>query len=133
MAYLLRLVIFPLGTWLTKPSDSLDHKVAQLLQTPCSTRSRLGHGQYLTRKNGNVFGQLEKTLENIIACEPVFTKVCLALNEKLPFYHLDKVAQLGLEANAISAQEAQLLIKAEQGRKEIIAVDDFDASELRAQ
>ncbi|OUR62202.1 acyl-CoA dehydrogenase [Colwellia sp. 39_35_sub15_T18] len=133
LAYTLRVIIFPLGTWLTKPSDSLDHQVAKLLQTPSAARNRLGHGQYLTRNSDNVFGLLEQTLEDIIACEPIFTKVCLAIDKKLPFYHLDKVAELGLAADAISEQEAQLLIKTEQGRKAIIAVDDFDATELAAQ
>jgi len=133
LAYTLRVIIFPLGTWLTKPSDSLDHQVAKLLQTPSPARNRLGHGQYLTRNSDNVFGLLEQTLEDIIACEPIFTKVCLAVDKKLPFYHLDKVAKLGVAADAISEQEAQLLIKTEQGRKAIIAVDDFDASELATQ
>ncbi len=133
LAYTLRVIIFPLGTWLTKPSDSIDHKVAKLLQTPGAARNRLGHGQYLTRDGNNVFGLLEQTLEDIITCEPIFARVCLAIDKKLPFYHLDKVAELGLAAEAISEQEAQLLIKTEQGRKTIIAVDDFDARELAAQ
>ena len=69
-------------------------------------------------------------MEDIIACEPIFTKVCIALETELPFYHLDKVAKLGLSVNAISATEAALLIKTEQGRQAIIAVDDFDPNEL---
>ena len=130
LARSLRLIIFPLGTWLTKPSDSLDHQIATLLQTPSDVRTRLGKDQYLTRDGNNVFGLLEQTLEDIIACEPIFTKVCISLDKKLPFYHLDKVAELGLAANAISDNEAALLIKTEQGRKAIIAVDDFDHNEL---
>ena len=130
LAYTLRLVIFPLGTWLTKPSDELDHQVAELLQTPSPARDRLGKWQYLTRDGKNVYGQLEQTLEDIIACEPLFDKICTALDERLPFYHLDNAARLGLEIKAITEAEAQLLIRAEQGRKAIISVDDFANSEL---
>ena len=130
LSRILRLVIFPFGTWLTKPSDILDHQIATLLQTPSEVRTRLGKDQYLTRDGINVFGILEQTLEDIIACEPIFDKVCKALDKKLPFYHLDKVAKLGLEANAISDTEATLLINTEIGRKAVIAVDDFDSSEL---
>ena len=133
LAYILRVIIFPLGTWLTKPSDNLDHKVAKLLQTPSTARSKLGQGQYLTRNTDNIFGLLEQTLEDIITCEPIFTKICIAIDKKLPFYHLDKVAELGIVANAISEKEAQLLIRTEHARKAIIAVDDFDASELISQ
>jgi acyl-CoA dehydrogenase len=132
LAHSLRLIIFPFGTWLTKPSDNLDHKVAKLLQTPGDARSRLGKWQYLTRDGKNVFGILEQTLEDIIACEPIFSKVCIAIDKQLPFYNLDNAAKLGLAANAITDKEAQLLIKAEQGRKAIINVDDFDSSELTA-
>lgn len=132
LANTLRLMIFPFGTWLAKPSDDLDHKVAQLLQTPCSARSRLGKWQYLARDGKNVYGILEQTLEDIIACEPIFAKICKAIDKKLPFYQLDNAAKLGLEANAITEDEAQLLIKAEQGRKAIISVDDFDSNELKA-
>ena len=132
LAHVLRVIIFPFGTWLAKPSDKLDHQVATLLQTPGDARNRLGKWQYLTRDGKNVFGLLEQTLEDIIACEPIFAKVCIAIDKQLPFYQLDNAAKLGLAANAITEKEAQLLIKAEQGRKAIISVDDFDSSELTA-
>ncbi len=130
LARSLRLIIFPLGACLTKPSDHLDHQIAKLLQTPCEARTRLGKDQYLTRDGKNVFGILEETLEDIIACEPIFAKVCTALNKNFPFYHLDKIAELGLANNVISDAEAKILIKAEQGRSAVIAVDDFNPSEL---
>ena len=130
IARTLRVIIFPYGTWLTKPCDNLDHKVAQILQTPSDVRNRLGKWQYLVRDGKNVFGILEQTLEDIIACEPIFEKVCIAIDKNLPFYDLDKAAELGLAAKAITDKEAQLLIKAEQGRKAVISVDDFDSNDL---
>jgi acyl-CoA dehydrogenase len=133
IAVLLRLIIFPLGTWLKKPSDLTDHKVAKILQTPSETRERLGQGQYLTREPENVLGQLEQTLDDIITCEPIFKKVCLALGSDLPFYQLDDIAKKGLAVNAINELEADLLCKAEIGRKRAIDVDDFDPAALCAQ
>ncbi|MFB0998746.1 MAG: DUF1974 domain-containing protein, partial [Colwellia sp.] len=62
VAIFLRSMIFPVGTWLKKPSDITDQKVAKILQTPSKTRDRLGHGQYLTREPENILGQLEQTL-----------------------------------------------------------------------
>jgi acyl-CoA dehydrogenase len=132
VAVLLRLMIFPYGTWLTKPSDKLDHQVAQLLQTPSNARTRLGKGQYLSREKENILGVLEQTLEDIIAAEPIFAKVCHALDEKLPFYDLDKIAARGLASKAINQDEADLLIRAEQGRLAAINVDDFASNELSA-
>jgi acyl-CoA dehydrogenase len=133
VALFLRAMIFPVGKWLKKPSDITDHKVAQILQTPGKARERLGQGQYLSRDPENVLGQLEQTLDDIIACEPIFKKVCQAIGEDLPFYALDEVAKKGLAVNVINAVEAELLCKAELGRKAAINVDDFDSDELRAQ
>lgn len=127
---ILRLIIFPLGTWLTKPSDIIDHKVAAILQTPSDSRSRLGEGQYLTREPENMLGVLEQTLDDVIACEPIFDKVCHATNEKLPFYQLHIVADKGIAAGVISEAEAKLLRQAEIGRKAAIDVDDFDSTDL---
>ena len=132
MAKTLRIIIFPLGTWLNKPNDEIAHKVAQLLQTPCSARTRLGQGQYLTRDGNNIFGRLEQVLEDIINCEPIYERVCRELKTKLPFYHLDKVAELGLSHNIISKVEAELLSTAEVGRQWVIAVDDFDSKAMTA-
>ncbi|WP_206486360.1 acyl-CoA dehydrogenase FadE [Thalassotalea sp. G2M2-11] len=130
IAIALRAVIFPLGTWLTKPSDKTDHQVAKLLQTPSDARARLGKGQYLTDDGKNVLGQLETALTNTLACEPIFNKICQALDEKLPFYQLDKVAEKGLAADIITEEEAQLLTVTEKQRLAVINVDDFDNDEL---
>ena len=131
-AIFLRVIIFPLGTWLKKPSDEIAQKVAQLLQTPCAARSRLGQGQYLTRDGSNIFGKLEQTLEDIINCEPIFDKICSALNKKLPFSRLDNLAKQALSGDIISQAEADLLIAAEKGRQWVIAVDDFDSKDMTA-
>lgn len=132
IAKFLRVIIFPLGTWLNKPNDEIAHKVAQLLQTPCASRARLGQGQYLTRDGCNIFGRLEQVLEDMINCEPIHEKICRSLDKKLPFYHLNKLAELGLTHNIISIAEAELLTTTEIGRQWAIAVDDFDSDELTA-
>ncbi|WDD97294.1 acyl-CoA dehydrogenase FadE [Thalassomonas actiniarum] len=128
----LRVLVLPLGCWLTKPSDKRDHQVARLLQTPGDARSRLGEGQYLTREDSNLMGQLEQTLDDIVACEPIFEKVCRAVGTKLPFYRLNEVAEQGLACGAINETEAELLRRAETGRKAAIDVDDFDPADLVA-
>jgi len=130
IAKILRVIIFPLGTWLSKPSDEISHKVSRLLQTHSSARSRLGQGQYLTRDGSNIFGRLEQTLEDIINSEPIYDKICKAMNSKPPFYQLDILAAKALSENIISKVEADLLIATEKGRKWVISVDDFDSEEL---
>jgi acyl-CoA dehydrogenase len=132
VAKMLKVTILPLGCNLQKPSDATDHKVAKLMQYHNESRSRLGQGQYLTREPENVLGQLEQTLEDITACEPIFDKICLELGERLPFYNLDIVAEKGLKANIISQEEADLLATTEVARKAAINVDDFESDYLKA-
>ena len=132
VAIALRAIILPLGSWLTKPSDKVDHAVARILQTPCETRNRIGEGQYLTREPENVVGMLEQTLDDILTAEPIYDKVCRAIGKKLPFYRLNEVAEQGLAANAITESEAEHLRKTEIGRKAVIDVDDFDPMYLAA-
>ncbi|XPF95612.1 acyl-CoA dehydrogenase FadE [Colwellia sp. RE-S-Sl-9] len=126
----LQCTIFPLGTWLQKPSDITDQEVAEILQTPSETRTRLGKWQYLKRDPAFPMGQLEQTLEDIIACEPIYTKACKGLDKYLPFYKLNLVAEEALAAGVITQEEADLLCRAEIGRKIAIDVDDFASEEL---
>lgn len=128
----LRAVVLPLGRDLKRPSDKLDSQVARLLQAPSATRSRLAEGQYLTREEGNPFGLLEQALDDVLAAEPLFDKVCKAEGSKRPFTQLDKVAEAGLALGVINPTEAELLRRAEESRLRTINVDDFDPVDLVA-
>lgn len=128
----LRAVVLPLGRDLNRPCDKLDQQVARLLQTPSETRSRLAKGQYLTREEGNPFGLLEQALDDVLAAEPLFEKVCKSDGIKRPFMALDKVADIGLTAGVLTQSEAELLRRAEVSRLRTINVDDFDPIDLVA-
>jgi acyl-CoA dehydrogenase len=130
MGRALKLIIMPFGKKYKRPSDQLEHDIAKLLQTPCETRSRLGAGQYLSRVPGNLMGDLEQTLENVIAAEPIYNKICKAAKQYLPFTELDKLADRGLELDVITQEQAALLRETEKGRLRTINVDDFKHSEL---
>lgn len=127
----LRVIIFPFGRPLKRPSDVLDHKVAKIMQTPCESRDRLGKGQFWTNSEHNAVGIQEQTLLDIIASEPLHDKVCKASGKRLPFMWLDKVAAEGKALGVLSDTEVQLLERAEIGRMKSINVDDFDPAELR--
>lgn len=130
VALTMRCLIFPLGAWIKKPSDKLEHKISKILQTVNESRDRLGEGQYLTPNKNNVWGDLETGLVDILACEPIFDKVCHKLGEKFPFHHLNELADKALAAKVITQSEAEILRKAELSRKSIIDVNDFDPIEL---
>lgn len=132
IAGLMRLVVFPLGGTHTAPSDRLDHELARILQVPSATRSRIGRGQYLTPSEHNPVGLLEQALEDILAAEPVHKRLCDAMGKKLPFTRLDILAQKGLDAGHLSADDARILSRAEESRLRSINVDEFEPHELAA-
>ncbi len=129
---LLRAIILPFGRVRKGPNDKLDHKLAQILQTPSATRSRIGRHQYLEPTTHNPAGRIELALSVILQAEPVFDKACKALQQRRPFTQLDKLAALALEKGAISEQEAEILVEAESHRLYTINVDDFSPQELAA-
>ncbi len=128
----LKVVLFPWGRPVRKPTDELEHQVANILQVPSESRERLGSYLYLTNEDKNLIGKQEQVLKDILAVEPIFDKVCKAKGVKLPFMALDKIATIGLELEAITQTEADALIAAEVGRLQTINVDDFDHKDLIA-
>ncbi|MFO4670081.1 acyl-CoA dehydrogenase FadE [Vibrio cholerae] len=128
----LRVLMMPFGRVRKAPSDKLDSKLAQILQTPSETRSRIGRHQYLTPSDNNPAGKIEQALNVILQAEPLFEKACKALGQRRPFMGLDEVAKLGLEAKVLTIQEAALLSEAEAHRLYTINVDDFSPQELAA-
>ena len=126
----LRALVLPFGKRYSAPSDKLEHKIADVLQKPNATRDRLGYGQYLNQVDGNLLGDLEKTLLNVVKVEPIFDKICKVLGEKLPMTNLDSLAERALKEGIIEKDEAELMLETEAGRLRTINVDDFDPQEL---
>ncbi|MFC0141202.1 acyl-CoA dehydrogenase FadE [Erwinia mallotivora] len=132
IAGLLRGMIFPLGRHCRAPSDQLDHQLAQLLQTPSATRTRLGRGQYLTPGEHNPAGQLEEALQDVMAAETIHERLCKQLKKNLSFTRLDELATRGLQEKWLNEEEAAILTRAEVSRLRSINVDEFAAHALAA-
>ncbi|MGQ4275594.1 acyl-CoA dehydrogenase FadE [Pseudidiomarina sp. E22-M8] len=126
----MRVIMYPFGRFVKRPSDRLDSKVAKILLKPNASRERLGEGQFLSPEGQ--FGYLEQTLRDIIEAEPLHDRVQRAANERMPFVFLDKVAAKGKELGVLSNDEVALLERAEEGRLRVINVDDFAHEELMA-
>ncbi|PIP79830.1 MAG: acyl-CoA dehydrogenase [Gammaproteobacteria bacterium CG22_combo_CG10-13_8_21_14_all_40_8] len=126
---LLKFKLYPFGRPITPPSDYLAHKVSTILMQPSETRTRLGEGIYLSPTIHNNLGKMESVLKDIIASEAILSKLKgnIETKETNPI----KLSQLALAAGLINQQSADLIERAEIGRQQVIAVDDFDSSELK--
>ncbi len=127
-AWLLRLFVFPLGRPFAGPSDSLGHRVANILLEPSEVRDRLTAGLFLPAELDEPLGRLEDALVKVIAAEPVERKLRDALKKGLLKGRTEaEILEAGLGAGIITADEANAMQLALEARWEAIRVDDFPA------
>lgn len=114
---LLKRLTLPLGARYQPPADRLTHQLAALIQQPGHARDSLTGGIYLPRDKDQAAGLLEMCFELCVEAEPVERK--LRQSGLSP----DKA----METDLISHDEHLLVIAARKARKEVIAVDHFNA------
>lgn len=69
IGFCLRIIVMPFGKGVSKPSDTLDQKVAEVLISNNPARDRLIQGLYLRPEANNWIHQLDVALQHIIAAE----------------------------------------------------------------
>lgn len=128
---ILKILLLPLGLRRKKPSDRLTKQVAGLITTPTETRERLSQYLYLGNHPGNLAREMGEALQLVVSCEPLEKKIVDAVKVgKLSSLTLMEQIKEAYAANIVSEEEADKLLKAEQARQRVIAVDHFSAEEL---
>lgn len=131
LAYVLKMLIFPLGERFSKPRDKITHKVAQLLISPTETRQRLAAGAFLSAVPENVMADIQDALIKTIASEPIEKTLRAAKKEgSISGYTAMEQAQSALANKVINPSEFDIFVQAEAARMKVIAVDDFTNEEL---
>ena len=133
VAWLLRVLVFPLGRREVPPSDRLGRRVAAIITAPGEARDRLLQWTYMTPTANNVVGRMNALLPDVIAAEPVERKFAKA-QKSGQFKAHDYVGQLAeaKQAGVITEAEFDLLKRVREGVFEFISVDDFEPEELRS-
>ena len=126
LAWLLHLIIFPLGKHFKPPKDKLGQQVASLLLTPSQARDRLTEDLFISKDANDTTAKLEDTLVKVIKAEHIERKLKKEMPGYQPGYQLlDSMLNKAIEKNIINEDEANLLRDAEQARWDVIQVDDF--------
>ena len=120
LGWLMRFVVFPLGRRRHPPKDKLSRRVADLLLAPSPTRERLTAGIYIGPADQPV-GQLDEALQAVIQADAISTKL-----KRLGFKEVDQAVKQGAIGNA----EKEILERAADLTRRVIAVDDFAPEEL---
>lgn len=131
VAWVLRLLCFPLGRPYTPPNDKLGHRVATTLIEPSKTRDRLTHGIYLPLSPDEQLGRLESALELVIQAEAVERKVSEAKrNKTISGDNHEALLADAINNKIIDQDELNIITAADNARKDVIKVDDFDSDYL---
>jgi acyl-CoA dehydrogenase len=132
MRFILRFVVFPFGRREKEPGDRLTHKVAQLLLVPSDTRNRLTHGVFVSATSDHPVCLMEQALPQVIHAEPLERKMLKALKQgEISGISWDEQVRDALDKSVLNKEEAEILLRVHDLVSEIIAVDDFDAEDLR--
>jgi acyl-CoA dehydrogenase len=126
IAWLMRMIVFPIGRHFHEPTDRLGNEIAAMLLQPSAARDRLTRGIYINEDPDDATGRIESALPKVIAAEPVERKLRQA--ERRGDIHGETTEALvaaGLKAQLINEQEAKLVNEASAARLNAIAVDDF--------
>lgn len=126
VAWLMRLVVFPLGRHFHAPSDTLGQRAASVLLDPSAARDRLTAGIYIPRDTQDAIGRIEDALPKVIAAEGIERKLH-DLVEAKPMLagEYDQLVEAGRCEGIIDAHEAELARAAYAARRAVIEVDHF--------
>ena len=127
LAWLIDLLVFPLGARFRPPSDRLGARVARDILEDRDARKTLTRDVYIPAGDQPGLGALEAALDKAVAALPIETKLRDAVRagnlDRAPGHMLD---DLGLAAGVITQEEYDRLNDARDARDEVIQVDAFD-------
>ena len=131
VAYFLRRFIFPRGMTYYAPADRLGARVVELIMNPTATRERLCAFIYKTPDPNNPIGVLQQVLVEATELEPLEKRLRAAVKAgKIPDRELPIQLDAAVPARVLKKAEADRLRAFDQRVMELMAVDDFDPSEL---
>jgi len=131
LAYLLRIVVFPLGMHFKAPCDKLETRLVQTVTENNDTRDRLISGLYMEQGDNNPLAHVNEVFLESLALEPLHKNIRQAIKDKsIPKLHGIELIEKARDEGVISKEEADQLIAFDERLMSVIHVDDFEQDEL---
>ena len=130
-SWAMRALVFPLGSWRRPAPDRTGKEIVRAALEPGEFRDRLTREIYTPDDPADRVGILEHTLRKVVANEEADRKLERAIRkgEVKRFHDRDWIADA--EANGVlTAEEARALSEQRDLMARVIAVDEFDPSEI---
>jgi len=130
--WLMKAVVFPLGSPYRPAPDRLGHRIVRLALEPGGTRDRLTRYIYVSKDAGEATGLLEVALDQAVRAEEAEKKLDRAVRRGLlhRYHGIDWIGE-GVRQGVITEAEAALVREAEALAARVIAVDHFDPDEVK--
>jgi len=127
LAWLLRLLVFPLGSRFQPPSDRLETRIATLITDDTSLRRRLISGIYITDSTSNPLGHVNEVFLHALAVEPLQLELRAAVKAGRLAASLSGTALIdaAVANGVVTAAEADQLKEYDAGMLSVIQVDEF--------
>jgi acyl-CoA dehydrogenase len=130
LGVIIRAIVFPLGSSLRQPNNSLSHRVAALMIKPGEARDRLTQGIFNSDDKNDITGCLEDALLKSMRAEPIQRHLRAAGLFKPDLVDYQQwVAGLVAE-NHITGDQASILIDSEVATRNVIMVDEFTPEQM---
>ncbi|OBT13498.1 acyl-CoA dehydrogenase [Vibrio sp. UCD-FRSSP16_10] len=133
--YAMKALVFPLGNHFQPPNDELTLQVSKLLMEQGEHRERLTKLCYVSDKEDDAIGIMERAFDAMLSVAPIEKKVTQAIKDG----HINKKQSLQDKLNTtkqlgiLSQQEVNQVLEADKLRYRAIQVDHFshDFAEVR--
>ncbi len=129
-AWMLRVVVFPVGRWRRPPNDANKRAIAEALLDQRTLRERLTRALYTEGPDDRGLGRLEAALVTTLRAAPLEAKLKQAVKDGvLKKGDTIPMIRAAVAAGVINDDESETLCKAEHARREAARVDAFEADE----
>lgn len=130
LGVVVRALVFPLGSSLRQPNNSLSHRVAALMIKPGEARDRLTQGIFISKDANDITGCLEDALEKSVKAEPIQRHLRAEGLTKSGLVDFKQWIEELVAEKHITDEQAEILLDAQAATRKVIMVDEFKPDEM---
>ena len=127
IGHVLKRIVFPWGCRYKKPSDHADHLLARLLLSPVALRDRLTSLCYVPNDPNDMLGRMDNAFKLHFLCLHIVKKIKKQMGHHRfnSDHSLPEIADMALDKQIITPDEAEQLKNYEKVRIDVLQVDTF--------
>ena len=125
----IKLIIFPLGTPYSQPSDRTGRHVARILLTENESRNRLVSGVYISDQD-DASGRVHSAFHLALTSTNAENAIHNALNEPVTYENYEVLVQKAVESGVITEEQATTVRLAQEATRAVVQVDEFTQEEI---